>query len=111
MSVFPEMQSALSEITLRSLASNLGKEYRALATHLGVRQDEVERIRADNLGTQEQIFQILMTWWQRWDHNTDSGGNDALDTLCDALVKSGRMDLTELVRSKPKFSNMVFKQA
>ena len=89
------MTSALDEINFRTLASNLGKEWKHLATHLGVRRDEMERIQADNGTVEEQIFQMLLTWWQRWDHQTDHGGGRAQDFLCDALANSGRTDLKE----------------
>ncbi|XP_038056593.1 uncharacterized protein LOC119728433 [Patiria miniata] len=91
------MQSTISEKTLRNLASNIGKEWKALATYLGVRSDELDRIEADHRGTEEQIFQMLMTWWQRRDHSNDSGDSSALCFLQESLRKSGRLDLAESV--------------
>ncbi|XP_038057829.1 uncharacterized protein LOC119729288 [Patiria miniata] len=91
------MQSTLSEVKLRHLASNLGKEWTALATYLGVRSDEVDRIKADYLGSEEQIFQMLMIWWQRWDHSNRSGDGGALSFLQESFVKIGRSDLAQSI--------------
>ncbi|XP_022079681.1 protein NLRC5-like [Acanthaster planci] len=87
------MQSTLDEVTLRYVASHLGKEWKALATYLGVRNDEVDRIQASHRGTEEQIFQMLMTWCQRWDTPSNHGGK--LSFLRDCLIKSKRSDLAE----------------
>ncbi|XP_038057882.1 uncharacterized protein LOC119729330 [Patiria miniata] len=92
------MQSTLSEVKLRHLASNLGKEWTALATYLGVRSDEVDRIKDDYLGSEEQIFHMLMIWWQRWDHRNEGGETGAVDALCESLVKSGRTDVAQSLR-------------
>ncbi|XP_038057880.1 NACHT, LRR and PYD domains-containing protein 12-like [Patiria miniata] len=85
------MEGTITEIKLRCMASCLGEEWKALATYLGVRSDEVNRIQADHMGTEEQIFQMLMIWWQRWDKNGDK--DDAASALSIALKKSGRQDL------------------
>ncbi|XP_022092840.1 NACHT, LRR and PYD domains-containing protein 3-like [Acanthaster planci] len=92
------MSSCLSEKKLRLLASNLGEEWKAVATYLGIRRDEVERIQADHWGTEEQIFQMLMIWWQRWDHLNDGSDSIAVAALCESLVKSGRFDAAESLR-------------
>ncbi|XP_022092886.1 protein NLRC5-like [Acanthaster planci] len=89
------MQPALSEVKLRRLASNLGSEWKALATHLGIRRDEVDRFQADHRGTEEQIFQMLMIWWQRWKHQNDDDDKDCLRLLQVNLVKISRSDLAE----------------
>ncbi|XP_022100766.1 uncharacterized protein LOC110984673 isoform X2 [Acanthaster planci] len=87
------MQSAMSEVNLRYLASNLGKEWRKLASYLQVRKDEIDRIQADHQATEEQIFQMLILWWQRQDHSRRGTDDGALNALCTALRESGRPDL------------------
>ena len=93
------MGFVLDEVAFRCLASNLGKEWKALATHLGVRKDEVDRIEADNQRAEERIFQMLMAWWQRCDHGEDNKSHAPSNVLQNGLVKSGRSDLAETLRS------------
>ena len=94
------MEASITDVKLRLLASNLGEKWKAVATYLGFRKDEIYRIQADYQGTEEQIFHMLMSWWQRWDHRYDGGDHVAVDTLCKSLIRSGRTDLAESWRGR-----------
>ena len=71
---------------LRNLAGHIGAEWEQLAAYLGIRPDEVDRIKDDYSRAEDRIFNLLYKWrrQQSYDYQQD---------LCRALVKSGRKDL------------------
>ncbi|XP_038059078.1 uncharacterized protein LOC119730315 [Patiria miniata] len=72
----------------RLLAEQYGAHWEPLATHLGLSNDRITLIKQDKQKTEEQIFEMLMTWKQ-----SNPPGDVTAQTLATALAKCGRRDL------------------
>ncbi|XP_038066744.1 uncharacterized protein LOC119736807 [Patiria miniata] len=95
----PTEPRGLNERILNDLAGKIGHKWTHLAVRLEFQDAEIENFRADHPRSQkERTFQMLKTWWQRWDHLHDADGSGAQDDLCDALEKTGRNDLILFLR-------------
>ncbi|XP_072048225.1 uncharacterized protein [Amphiura filiformis] len=73
---------------LRQLASHIGHEWCSLATYLGFRYDEIERIYMDNPTAAERNFAVLEKWRRKQLSSTD-----LIMELQQPLQACGRMDL------------------
>ena len=77
------------------LANRLGKEWQQLATSLGFRSDEVERISMDHCYTYNRIFYLLDKWRRR-----QGPGADFIMDLQSALTECGRQDLAQIIQRR-----------
>ncbi|XP_038062388.1 uncharacterized protein LOC119732858 [Patiria miniata] len=85
------MDQCISDPDLRMISERLGSEWRKLATHLGLRAAEIDRIVMDDPGqTENQIISMLVKW-----RHQQSTSTDQRDVLCTALMEIGRRDIVE----------------
>ena len=81
------------EATLRSLASQIGAEWEEVGHYLGIRTDDMERIKLDHPNrSKEQIFFMLQKWSRLHMHD-----DDCVSNFAKALKMADRTDLAEKV--------------
>lgn len=74
------------------LKDNLKQEWRDVGRHLGLSESDIVHINSDYPGnTKEKCYQMLKKWEEV------SGSEATVSILADALKKSGRSDLTDLL--------------
>ena len=81
---------------LRSLAENIGKDWKRLATELGFKKSKIDAFEnnsKDNL--EEQAFQMFVTW-----RNKQTNDNKARDKLVEALHTIERADMASQISGK-----------
>ncbi|ESO89736.1 hypothetical protein LOTGIDRAFT_164757 [Lottia gigantea] len=91
----------VNEDTMKDLAVELGDEWKKVAHYLNVNRIRLQSILRDmNIGERtfdEAKFDMLMTWLKRVPKAADK-----VSILAAALIKSGRSDLAEHLRSKER---------
>lgn len=84
----------LDEVSFRTLSSRIGNEWEMLATHLGFRLDQIERLKQDNPNIEDTMFDMLVTWRRK------QPGDEAVQVLVEALRNSGRNDLAQQLQGE-----------
>ena len=84
----------ITEEFLRRLSSNLGTDWEKLATFLDISYATVGKLKRDHTGTEEQIFQMLLTFKK----NSNKNQHGLVDQLETALSDIGRVDLACNIR-------------
>ncbi|XP_033625991.1 uncharacterized protein LOC117289125 [Asterias rubens] len=85
--------SPINEKMLRVLAENIGKDWRQLATYLGVTAAQIDTYQIDyQSDLKEQAFQMLLGWLRR-----QPDQKDAENVLIEKLKEVGRFDMVQMV--------------
>ncbi|XP_072045724.1 LOW QUALITY PROTEIN: NLR family CARD domain-containing protein 4-like [Amphiura filiformis] len=79
----------VNDQSLEMLSSHIGMEWQMIATQLGLRRDEIDRLKQDFPKTEDRVFNMLVS---RRKHYLE---DDLEARLADVLGKSGRLDLAE----------------
>ncbi|OWF44162.1 uncharacterized protein LOC110458736 isoform X2 [Mizuhopecten yessoensis] len=88
---------AIPNEKLRRISTKIGKEFKALACHLGLIEAEIDQIQSDHPhNTKEQIYQILVSWTQK------SGPQATEQCLREAFRNSG---INVEILSEPEISS------
>ncbi|XP_072032305.1 uncharacterized protein [Amphiura filiformis] len=87
------MGTTIDEDTLQQLSSQLGRDWKKLAAHLGYSQRARNRLenRQPDYNSQEQALYMLKEWMRR-----QTPGTDVVGTICKNLQKCGERHLAEL---------------
>ncbi|XP_045204736.2 titin homolog [Mercenaria mercenaria] len=90
-------EGPLTNGVLRYIAGMLGKEWKEVAAHLGLKPMRIQAILRNhvNKDTAETRFDMLVTWAKRVPKAVDK-----VQILCNALTACGRGDVAEEVRHK-----------
>ncbi|XP_038061122.1 uncharacterized protein LOC119731909 [Patiria miniata] len=89
----------MSDIHFRQIAKDIGNEWKQLASYLGIRKEEVDKIEIDHRqSVNEQIFQMLVLWRQKRGNKV----NEMRKELIDALIQVDRRDLADKVQNRCK---------
>ena len=86
----------LDDKLLRSLAKNIGKDWKQLGTELGFKAAEIQTFEyncKDNLN--EQAFQMFVAWRRK-----QTNDNEAKGKLAEALDTIGRADMASEISGK-----------
>ena len=78
---------------MATLSSQIGAEWEVVATQLGLRRDEVDRLKQDFPRAEHRTFNMLAFWRERQPSDMDLHGK-----LAEALSKSGRSDLSDTIK-------------
>ena len=79
----------LDDKLLRSLAENIGKDWKRLGTELGFKAAEIEALEYNcKNDLKEQAFQMFVVWIRK-----QTNDNEARDKLAEALDTIGRADM------------------
>ncbi|XP_067946573.1 death domain-containing protein 1-like [Watersipora subatra] len=90
-------EGPIDEALLKQLSSDLGDEWKMLASHLNVKKTRIQSIMRNHVNSESDgpIQEMLLTWIKRIPRSMDK-----VKVLCDALRAVGRLDLVEDVRDK-----------
>ena len=78
---------------MATLSSQIGIEWEIVATQLGLRRDEVDRLKQDFPKAEHRTFNMLVLWREK-----QSSDVDQLGKLVEALNRSGRSDLADNIK-------------
>ena len=81
----------LGDRLMATLSSKVGSEWETIATYLGFRRDEIDRMKQDHPKAEERNFDMLVRWRRKHFSNIPI----LRGQLVDAFEKSGRRDLAD----------------
>ena len=87
--------SKIDETEFLIIASKIGDEWQKFATFLGLKGNEIYRIKIDCQNEEDRVFNVMVKWQQKMARNTNM-----VKTLAKALEDSGRVDLKEEILDK-----------
>ncbi|CAH1799957.1 unnamed protein product [Owenia fusiformis] len=93
-------EDLVDDETLRHLSTELGEEWKRLASQLNVKGTRIQAILRDNVNaeaTDQAAFDMLVTWAKRVPRSMNK-----VDILCNALLSVGRVDLVEEIRDRER---------
>ncbi|XP_070564863.1 uncharacterized protein [Ptychodera flava] len=89
-----KIEGSMSEDNLRNLSQRIGPDFETIGAYLGFDQPKIQRIKRDNPNSvEDQVFDMLISW-----RNSERRSADKISKLCNALRRSGRIDLTEYMK-------------
>ncbi|XP_038060816.1 uncharacterized protein LOC119731681 [Patiria miniata] len=71
----------MSDIYFRELAKDIGGEWEQLASYLKFKKEDVDKIKIDHRGVNEQIFQMLVQWSEKSGNKVDKMRKELIGAL------------------------------